>query len=247
MNDERDILEIGDLFAFYESNPEIYEILSESEDFDNRILKTILADVSFRNRIVLDVGAGTGKFSVPLSSKAKLVVALDKSKEALNILKVKSKRKRMAVLKGEFSNIPLPDESVNVVLATWAFNPSLPDADSVFGEMLRVTKRAGTMIFVGNYPAGEYHLIKKKYLLAPGTGKFFNEWLLSKGCKRKIMDVRVDLRSKSNIEKVLSGQPPLEMIKQYLVERNKTWFGLRVSIFYYKKPQEKGDCGKVIA
>jgi ubiquinone/menaquinone biosynthesis C-methylase UbiE len=174
---------------------------------------------------------------VPLSSKAKLVVALDKSKGALNVLKGKSKRKRIAVLKGEFSNIPLPDESVNVVLATWAFDPSLPNADSVFGEMLRVAKKAGEMIIVGNYPAGEYHLLTKKYLLASGTEcKFFNEWLLSKGCKRKIMDVRVDLRSKSNIEKVLSGQPPLEMIKQYLVERNKTWFGLRVSIFYYKKP-----------
>ena len=235
MNGEKSILEIGDLFAFYESKPEIYEILSESEDFDNRILKTIMADVSFGNQIVLDAGAGTGKFSVPLSSKAKLVVALDKSKEALNILKVKSKRKRMAVLKCDFSNIPLPNESVNVVLATWAFNPILPNADSVFGEMLRVTKKAGKMIFVGNYPAGEYYLIKKKYLLAPGTGKCFNEWLLAKGCKRKIMDVRVDLRSKSNIEKVLSGQPPLEMIKQYLAERNRTWFSLRVSVFYYTK------------
>jgi len=62
MNDERGILEIGDLFAFFESQPEIYEILSQSEDFDNRILRTILADVSFENRIVLDLGAGTGKF-----------------------------------------------------------------------------------------------------------------------------------------------------------------------------------------
>jgi len=235
LNVEKSILEIGDLFAFYESKPEIYEILSKSEDSDNRILRTILADVPFRNRIVLDAGAGTGKFSVPLSSKAKLVVALDNSKEALNILKVKSKRKGIAVLKGEFGSIPLPDESVDVVLATWAFNPILPNADSVFGEMLRVTKKEGKMIFVGNYPGGEYHLIKKKYLLASGTGKLFNEWLLSKGCKRKIMDVRVDLRSKSNIEKVLSGQPPLEMIKQYLAERNRTWFSLRVSVFYYTK------------
>ncbi len=237
MNDERGILEIGDLFAFFESQPKIYEILSQSEDFDNRILKTMLADVSFENRIVLDLGTGTGKFSVPLSSKAKLVVSLDKSEGALDILKGKSKSKRIAVVKGTFSNIPLPDESVDIILATWAFNPSLPNAEAMFGEMFRVAKKGGKMIIVGNYPAGEYHLIKKKYLLESGTEcKFFNEWLLARGCKRKIMDVRVDLRSKSNIEKVLSGQPPLEMIKQYLSERNRTWFGLRVSVFYYKKP-----------
>jgi len=64
MNSKRNILEIGDLFAFWESQPEIYEILSQSEDFDKRILRTMMADVSFENRIVLDLGAGTGKFSV---------------------------------------------------------------------------------------------------------------------------------------------------------------------------------------
>jgi ubiquinone/menaquinone biosynthesis C-methylase UbiE len=237
MNNERDILEVGDLFAFWESQPEIYEILSQSEDFDKRILRTMLADVSFENRIVLDLGAGTGKFSVPLSSKAKLVVSLDKSEGALDILLGKSRRKRIAVLKGVFSNIPLSDGSVDIILATWAFNPSLPNAESIFGEMLRVAKKGGKIIIVGNYPAGEYHLIKKRFLLEPGTEcKYFNKWLLTKGCKRKIMDVKVDLRSKSNIEKVLSGQPPLEMIKQYLAQRNKTWFSLRVSVFYYKKP-----------
>jgi ubiquinone/menaquinone biosynthesis C-methylase UbiE len=237
MNNERDILEIGDLFAFFESQPEIYEILSQSEDIDKRILKTLLADVSFENRVVLDLGAGTGKFSVPLSSKAKLVVSLDKSGGALDILKRKSESRRIAVLKATFSDIPLPDETADIILATWAFNPTLPNAEAIFGEMLRVAKKGGKMIIVGNYPAGEYHLLKKKFLLESGTEcKYFNEWLLARGCKRKIMDVRVDLRSKSNIEKVLSGQPPLEMTKQYLAERNKTWFGLRVSVFYYKKP-----------
>jgi ubiquinone/menaquinone biosynthesis C-methylase UbiE len=237
MNGERDILEIGDLFAFFESKPEIYEILSQSEDVENRILKTMLTDVSFENRIVLDLGAGTGRFSVPLSSKVKLVVSLDLSEGALNILKVKSKRKRIGILKGTFSNIPLSDESVDIILATWSFNPSMPNAEANFEEMLRVIKKGGKIIIVGNYPRGEYHLIKKKFLLDPGTDSgYFNKWLLSKGCKRKIMDVKVDLRSKRNIEKVLHGQPPLEMIKQYLSRRNKTWFSLRVSIFYYRKP-----------
>jgi ubiquinone/menaquinone biosynthesis C-methylase UbiE len=154
----------------------------------------------------------------------------------LNILKGKSRGKRIAVLKGEFCNIPLPSESADVVLATWAFNPSLRNGEAVFGEMLRVAKKERKMIIVGNYPAGEYHLIKRKFLQdSEPEAEYFNEWLLSRECKRKIMDVKVDLRSKSTIEKILSGQPPLEMIKQYLYERKKTWFNLRVSVFYCKK------------
>jgi hypothetical protein len=50
------LLETDDLFAFYESKPEIYEILSRAEDAGNNIIKTILQEVSFKNKTVLDGG-----------------------------------------------------------------------------------------------------------------------------------------------------------------------------------------------
>jgi ubiquinone/menaquinone biosynthesis C-methylase UbiE len=236
MHRKRDIREIGDLFAFYEDDPKVYEILSQSEDIDNRILKTILSDISFKNRIVLDLGAGTGRFSIPLSLKSKLVCSLDLSKKALHILKRKSRSKEIGIFAGTFSNIPFSNEVFDIVIATWAFSPSLPNAESNLAEMLRATKKGGKIVIVGNYPGGEYYSIRKRFLSDSGADtKYFNEWLTSRKFKRKVMDVRVDLRSKRNLDRVLSGQPPLEMIKRYLTERNRTWFNLRVSIFYYEK------------
>jgi len=224
MDRKKDILEIGDLFAFYVDEPEVYEILSQSEDIDNRILKTILSDIPFKDSIVLDLGAGTGRFSIPLSLKSKLVCSLDRSKRALHILKQKSGSKEINILVGTFSNIPFPNEVFDIVIAAWAFDPSLPNGESNFAEMLRVIRKGGKIVVVGNYPGGEYFSIRRKFLGDSGEHeKRVDEWFTSRKFKRKVMDVRVDLRSKSNINRVLSGQPPLEMIKRYLAERNRTW------------------------
>lgn len=236
MNNKRDILEIGDLFAFYENKPEIYEILSQSEDIHNTILKTILNDILFKDKVVLDLGAGTGRFSIPLSSQVELVCSLDISGDALKILKGKAKGKRVEVLKGNFGNIPLSDQSIDIVLSTWAFPASSLNTEADFKDILRVAKKKGKIIIVENYPGGEYYRIKKKFLLDSGTHcKEINKWLLAKGFKRKVVEILHDFRSKRNIEKVLSGQPPLEKIKDYLYKRNKTWFNLKASIFYGEK------------
>lgn len=239
MSAKRDILEIGDLFAFYESEPEIYEILSQSEDVENRIFKTLLKDVPFKNSIVLDVGAGTGRFSILLSSKARLVISLDISKKSLKILKRKAAGKEIEIICGDFNSLPLIGESVDTIVAAWSFNPRFGDAESTFKEMLRVVKKEGRLVIVGNYPEGEYHFITRKFLKDTSKdSEYFNEWMLARGFKRKIVDVIVDLRSQNNIEIVLSGQPPLEMIKKYLQDRKRTWFNLKTSVFYYKKNQQ---------
>jgi len=40
---------------------------------------------------------------------------------------------------------------------------------------------------------------------------------------------------KNNVEEILSGQPPLEKIKDCLFKRDKTGFNLKASIFYGEK------------
>jgi ubiquinone/menaquinone biosynthesis C-methylase UbiE len=226
-------IKIDDIFAFYESKPEIYEILSKAEDIDKTILKTILHDISFKNKFVLDLGAGTGKFSIPISSKAKFVYSLDTSEKALSVLRKKAKNKRIKTLKGTFGNIPLPNESVDIVLSTWAFPSHSSNRESDLKEILRVIKRGGKIIVVENYPGGEYHFIKKKFLSNPGKHcENTNRWLLSKKFKRKVVEVLVDLHSKKHIEKVFTGPLPLERIKDYLYRKNKTGFNLKASIFY---------------
>jgi ubiquinone/menaquinone biosynthesis C-methylase UbiE len=236
MHGKRDVLEVGDLFAFYVDEPEVYEVLSQAEDVDDRILKTILSDVSFKDCVVLDLGAGTGRFSVPLSLESKFVCSLDRSRGALRVLKRKVGGREMGILVGTFSNIPFADEVFDVAVATWAFDPLVPSGESRFAEMLRVVKKGGKMVFVSNCPGGEYYSIRKRFLGDSGVHvKSVDEWFSSRKFKRKVVDVRVDLRSKRNIDRVLSGQPPLEMIKRYLAERNRTWFNLRVLIFYHEK------------
>jgi ubiquinone/menaquinone biosynthesis C-methylase UbiE len=194
--------------------------------------------VSLRGKRILELGGGTGRFSIPISSQAEMLYTIDKSGSFLDVLKAKAKGRKMEVLKASFCEIPMKDESVDVAVSTWSF-PSYADTEeSDLKEILRVVREGGDMLFVDNYPGGEYHEMTKRFLSNPGAHCIkINEWLLSKGFTRKVVDVLVDLRSEQNVERVLSGTPELERIKDYLARKNKTGFDLKASVFHRKKEQ----------
>jgi ubiquinone/menaquinone biosynthesis C-methylase UbiE len=236
VSQQRNILDVGDLFAYYDDDPEIYEILSRSEDADNNILHTIQNLVSFRGKRVLELGGGTGRFSIPISSQAEMLYAIDTSSSFLNVLKAKAKGRKIEVLKATFCEIPMKDESVDVAVSTWSFPSYAETKDSDFQEISRVIREGGDMVFVDNYPGGEYHEMMMRFLSNPGTHSIeVNEWLLSKGFTRKVVDVLVDLGSEETMERVLSGTPELERIKDYLAKQDKTGFDLKASVFHGRK------------
>ena len=108
---------------------------------------TALAQLN-SGEIVLDLGSGGG-IDVLLSAKrvgpAGKAYGLDMTDEMLALAN-ENKRKAGAVnvefLKGEIENIPLPDNSVDVVISNCVINLSA-DKDSVLREAFRVLKPGG--------------------------------------------------------------------------------------------------------
>lgn len=108
---------------------------------------TALADLN-PGETVLDLGSGGG-IDVLLSArrvgpKGK-AYGLDMTDEMLSLAnenKRKSGLKNVEFLKGEIENIPLPDNSVDVIISNCVINLSA-DKDRVFREALRVLKPGG--------------------------------------------------------------------------------------------------------
>ena len=71
---------------YYEEN-DIYEIFSIAEDKPNKIYECLLSNI--KNRIVLDLGCGTGKFMQKFYMETVKYYGLDLSKEQLKIAKQK--------------------------------------------------------------------------------------------------------------------------------------------------------------
>ena len=100
----------------------------------------------------LEIGAGTGYFSLNLASQGLIrnLTATDISPGMLKSLKSTAKdlgiKVRTVVTDAE--NLPFPDESFDVVLGHAVLH-HIPDLDKAFSEFFRVLKPGGMIVFCG--------------------------------------------------------------------------------------------------
>ena len=103
------------------------------------------------NEVVLDIGAGTGRFSLAIAKQLSTgkVICLDLSEEMLQLLKRKADKEgfkdRIQILKGEASASGLENESVDLVMCHSVFH-ELSSPEAILAEMLRVLKTRGWAI-----------------------------------------------------------------------------------------------------
>ncbi|HEX7727720.1 MAG TPA: class I SAM-dependent methyltransferase [Terracidiphilus sp.] len=102
-------------------------------------------------KTILDVGCGTGVLVPHLLTEypnAQLIVELDFAEEMLAVNRTKHTDPRLARLAANATNLPLPDESIDVVLC---FNaaPHLGSGEIAFRDLFRVLARGG-MFAVGH-------------------------------------------------------------------------------------------------
>jgi ubiquinone/menaquinone biosynthesis C-methylase UbiE len=100
--------------------------------------------------VLVDLGCGTGFFSIPASRRVKKVFALDIAQEMLEILRDKIKKEKITnievLLSGE-SSIPLLDKSVDIILMANVFH-ELEDRFTLLKEVKRVLKMNGRLMII---------------------------------------------------------------------------------------------------
>lgn len=96
---------------------------------------------------ILDLGAGTGKFTERLVHRADRVVAVEPSEPMLAVLRRKLPGVEAHLADAE--HIPLPDSSVDVVTVAQAFHWF--DRDPACAEISRVLRPAGVLALIWNH------------------------------------------------------------------------------------------------
>lgn len=164
---------------YYEEN-DIYEIFSIAEDYPNKIYECLVPQI--KNKIVLDLGCGTGKFMQKFYDKATKYYGLDLSDQQLNIAKRKVDSNSVEFICCSAENIPLPDNSVNIIIATWVLGTilELDRRNKVLAEMRRVLKGNGSIYLVENDTGGEFEKIRNRYPNIQRT-KEYNDWIEGNG------------------------------------------------------------------
>jgi SAM-dependent methyltransferase len=100
-------------------------------------------------RSVVDLGAGTGKFTKSLVERGLMVTAVDPSAGMMAELRASSPDVR--ALEGTAESIPLPDNSVELATSAQAWH--WVDDELGFPEVARVLKPGGSLSLVWNFRA----------------------------------------------------------------------------------------------
>lgn len=114
----------------------------------------------FKNAKVLDLGCGNGRLFYSLKEKEVNYIGLDNSTGLLQQAKENLKGENVKLIQGDFLNIPLPDNSVDLICAVASFHhlPSNEIRLQALKEMQRVLKPSGR-IFIS-----VWNLYQRKYI-----------------------------------------------------------------------------------
>ena len=169
---------------FYNGKAYIYEIFSQAEDKPKKI--THYFEQIVKNKVVLDLGCGTGKFIPDFAPLAKKYIAIDISKNQLEIARKKSENfTNVELIKSSAHKIPVESNSIDIVIANWFIGSihNIPLRDKIIKEIKRIIRISGSIYFTENDVGGKYKdIIENSY--GKEKTKIKLKWLEDVGFKK---------------------------------------------------------------
>ena len=100
-----------------------------------------------QGELILDLGCGTGNYSIPLTEVGCKVIGVDHSPNMLNVAKEKTKAIGLDIEYhlSEADKLDFPDNHFDAVVSVTAFE-FIKDIEKVFSELMRVVKPSGRII-----------------------------------------------------------------------------------------------------
>ncbi|MGZ5416414.1 MAG: class I SAM-dependent methyltransferase [Nocardioides sp.] len=132
------------------NHPQTYEIENRAVDPDGTIEATMRSVCSWTGRDFLDVGCGTGFHLPRWAADARSVTGVDPHPDLARLATRRARRiGHVTVRTGTAQQLPLPDRSVDVAQARWAYFFG-PGCEPGLAELDRVLRRGGTAFVIDN-------------------------------------------------------------------------------------------------
>jgi ubiquinone/menaquinone biosynthesis C-methylase UbiE len=134
------------------NTPGLYELENLAADPHGRLTAAMREIADWTGRTVLDIGCGTG-FHLPLwAASAERVVGVEPHPPLAALARRRTRKlAHVTVLRGMAESLPVPDASVDVAHARWAYFFG-PGSEPGLRELDRVVRRGGTAFVIDNDP-----------------------------------------------------------------------------------------------
>lgn len=116
--------------------------------FKNELREIAINSVDIKEKVIADLGAGTGFISLRVGEEANLVFSIDSSRNMLSELYKSAKYKNLNniyPIKGNLEDLPLFDNSVDIIFINMALH-HITNPDIAIKEMNRVLKKGGQVV-----------------------------------------------------------------------------------------------------
>ena len=174
----------------YKTEGDKYEALIAREDYQGNILKSLRGIIPLENRIVYDLGAGTGRLACMLAPYVKQMRAFDVSEEMLRVCREKfmaSELTNWQVDVADHRQLPVDDHSADLVvsgwsvsyLATWNRDTWKSELEKWMNEMKRILRPNSFIVLYESLGTGNELPIKLEHL------ENFYPWLDEAGFQNK--------------------------------------------------------------
>jgi ubiquinone/menaquinone biosynthesis C-methylase UbiE len=187
----------------YQTEGDKYEALIAREDYQGNIIKTLREITPLENRVVYDLGAGTGRLACLLAPQVKHVRAFDISEEMLRVCREKFIASGLTNWQVDFADhrqLPVEDSSADLVVSGWSLSylavwnsaSARTELEKWLGEMKRILRPSSHIVLFESLGTGNELPIKLEHL------KDFYPWLDEVGFQNKW--IRTDYKFESLAE-----------------------------------------------
>lgn len=183
-------------------------------------------------RTFLDLGCGTGYHLPRWAETADAVVGVEPHPSLMALARRRVRRLRhVSVLPGTAQAVPLPDASVDVVQARWAYFFG-PGCEPGLAELDRVVRRGGTAFVIDNDPTRSTfgRWFRRGYPAVDPTAveRFWSQ----RGWSRIPVDTRWSFRSREDLEAVVRIELDPALADEVLADHEGTEVDYAVNVWW---------------
>jgi len=218
-------------------HPDIYEVENRAVDPDGVLDAAMRARRDWAGQRVLDVGCGNGYHLATFAVDATHVVGVEPHLPLVHAARRRvalmgdAARRRTRVLHGTAQALPLPDASVDVAHARWAYFFG-PGCEPGLAELGRVMRRGGTA-FVVDVDATRSTFGRWFSAATPSyDARAVQRFWARQGWSREPLTIRWSLPDRAALESVLRIELPPEHADRALAEHRGAELDYAVNLWW---------------
>jgi SAM-dependent methyltransferase len=197
-------------------DPDLYDIKNRAVDPEGLVVEVMRKLAPWAGATLVDLGCGTGYWFAAYADEAAEVIGVEPDPSLLQ--RARRSNPAARVLAGSAEHLPLPDGSVDVVHARFAyFFP--PGCDAGLAEVLWVLKPEGRLVVVDDDQRhGEFaNLLAASILAAPqGRAETTDQWWEERGAERREVMSEWRFDSRKDFGAVLRMEFPAAVADHWL-------------------------------